>query len=295
VNARTLGRGIARELAEAGITDPEFEAELLVRATAGLSRAEYFADKPVADGPTAAVELAAGRRIRREPASYITGTREFYGIEIAVGPGVLVPRPETEMLVDAALAELGPHSPAPSPDGAGEGESSGARRRGAPIFVDVGTGSGCVAVALAIQPAAAGAMIVGIDVSNAALCFARRNRDAAGARVALVKGDLLEGISRADIVLANLPYIPAGEIDQLEPEVSRWEPRVALDGGEDGFVLIRRLIDDCADRVRPRLLALEVGFGQAATVATYAAERGAAVSVAKDLSGIERVVSARWA
>jgi release factor glutamine methyltransferase len=97
-----------------------------------------------------------------------------------------------------------------------------------------------------------------------------------------------------DIVLANLPYIPTGEIDALEPEVSRWEPRLALDGGEDGFALIRRLIADCDQRLHPRLLALEVGFGQAPHVASELAARGRDVEIVRDLAGIERVVCARW-
>jgi release factor glutamine methyltransferase len=112
--------------------------------------------------------------------------------------------------------------------------------------------------------------------------------------VSLVLGDLASGVGRADIVVANLPYIPAFEIDLLEPEVSKWEPRVALDGGEDGYALIRRLIDDCALRLRPRLLALEVGYGMAATTAEIAGAAGATTATLKDFADIDRIVCCRW-
>lgn len=273
MNPREAAQEAAVKLAAAGVPDARFEAEVLVRHVTGLSRAQFFASRGEL-GASGDLDAAVGRRAAREPGAYITGVREFYGLPFQVGPGVLVPRPETELLVDLGI--------------------EAARDLAEPVVVDVGTGSGCIAIAVAAGVDRPGATVVATDVSADALTIARKNRDAIGAPVHLVRGSLAEAIARADIVLANLPYIPSGEIDALEPEVSRWEPRVALDGGSDGVGLIRRLIGDCAARLRPRLLALEVGFGQAAAVAALAREAGASVDVVKDLGGIDRVVCARW-
>lgn len=275
VSAWALAREAAARLAAAGIPEDEarFEAEYLARAASGLTRAQYFAGVELGGAASERFTAMVERRLAREPAPYVTGEREFRGLRLAVGSGVLVPRPETEKMIDIALEEAG---------------------AGARVFVDVGTGSGAIAVALA-KEAPAGTRVLATDVSAVALRFAAANRDVHVAAVALVRCDLASAVARADVVLANLPYIPAGEIDQLEPEVSRWEPRVALDGGNDGYRLIARLIEDCANRLRPRLLALEVGFGQAGDVADMVLRAGAEVSVRKDFTGIERVVCARWA
>jgi release factor glutamine methyltransferase len=252
------------------VEDAAFEAEYIVRTAAGLNRTSYFLDPEVPD--VGAVEASLHRREAREPAAYITGAREFRGLNIEVGLGVLVPRPETEMLVDIALRE--------------------AAALQHPSLADIGTGSGCVAVAMALECPAA--TVVATDVSAEALSYARRNASRHGAPVAFLQADLASPLRSCDVVLANLPYIPSFEIDLLEPEVSKWEPRVALDGGEDGFTLIRRLMADCATRLRPRLLALEVGFGMAATVAEIARLTGAVTEVLPDFAGIDRVVCCRW-
>ena len=273
MNPREAAQEAAVKLAAAGVPEARFEAELLVRHVTGLSRAQFFAARGAFD-PTADFDSAVGRRVRREPGAYVTGVREFYGLPFHVGPGVLVPRPETELLVELGIEE--------------------GRNHRQPVIVDAGTGSGCIAIAVAAAIDNAGAVVIGTDVSAPALLIARSNRDAIGAAVHFVRASLAEAVARADIVLANLPYVPSGEIDALEPEVSRWEPRVALDGGSDGLGLIRRLIGDCATRLRPRLLALEVGFGQATAVAALAHEAGAGVDVVRDLGGIDRVVCARW-
>lgn len=272
MNPRTVASEAAERLRAAGVPDPEFEAEYLVRDAAGLSRAQFFAGYPADDAAMIAGSIS--RRVEREPAAYITGEREFYGLAFAVGPGVLVPRPETEMLVDLGIEE--------------------GRKLVSPVIVDVGTGSGAVSVSLALALAGSGARIVATEVSTAALAVARRNAASLDADLALIRGDLVSALARADIVLANLPYIPSGEIDALEPEVSRWEPRVALDGGPDGYSLIRRLVADCATRLHPRVLALEVGFGQAAEVAALCQGHGAAVELRRDFGGIDRIVVARW-
>ena len=274
MSARTAAREAADRLRAAGIDESRFEGELLVREAARLSRAAFHLDPVMSPESSRLVDTWVDRReSSREPLAYITGHREFYGREFAVGPGVLIPRPETELLVGLALAEL-----------------SGAPEA---VVVDVGTGSGAVAVSIGAEAPAA--TVVATEVSPAALTVARVNASQHAPSTRFVLGDLLAGLRRADVVLANLPYIPTWEIDALEPEVSRWEPRIALDGGADGMALIRRLVDDCNARLRPRLLALEVGFGQAAPLCAELLGHGLQPTMVKDLSGIDRVVCLRWA
>ena len=273
MNAREAAAELAPRLAAAGVADARFEAEYLVRMAAGISRTEYFLDYQLCREQRARLGEFAGRRLEREPAAYIHGEREFYGLVFEVSPEVLVPRPETELLVDVALRECA--------------------RLTEPLVVDVGTGSGAIAVAVSHHLGRE--TVTGIDTSSRALAVARRNAERHAACVRFVRGDLLAAARRADVVLANLPYVPGAEIAGLEPEVRDWEPRLALDGGEDGLDLIRRLVDDCAKRIRPRLLALEVGLGQAATVAARCQRGGARTEILADLAGIQRVVCARWA
>lgn len=272
MNVRAAATEAAGRLAAAGVEEARFEAELLAREAAGISRAEYFAGASLSAESAGQLEIWIERREQREPAPYITGHREFHGREFGVGRGVLVPRPETELLVDLGLAELDNE-----PDA---------------LVLEVGTGSGAVAVSIAAERPAAN--VVATEVSRDAMAFARGNSMAHAPGLKLVRGDLATPVKRASVVLANLPYIPTWEIEALEPEVSRWEPRVALDGGADGYALIRRLIDDCASRLRPRLLALEVGFGQAEDVSGILRAVGVEPWSVKDLAGIDRIVCCRW-
>lgn len=273
MNARTAAVGVRRQLAEAGVPDAGFEAEILVREAAGLTRAQFFSNACLEPRNAEVLQGLTARRAAREPLAYLLGRREFYGIDFAVRPDVLIPRPETELLVDVALAELrkAPHS----------------------VVADIGTGSGCVAATIAAH--APDATVIATDRSARAIAIATRNFASIGVRVSAVRCDLAETLRHAAIVVANLPYIPGGEIAELEPEVRDWEPRSALDGGADGLELVRRLIDDCGTRLRPRLLALEVMAGQAGDVVTYATRTGAGTETHRDLAGVERVVTARWA
>ena len=272
MNLREAAGRAERQLEQAGVPEARFEAEHLARHASGLSRAQYFAGAQPPDESESRLAEATARRAAREPAPYITGTREFYGRPFAVGPGVLVPRPETELLVSLAVAEL---------DG-----QPGLR------VLDLGTGSGVVGVSVAAERP--GAFVVGVDISAGALDYARENARRHAPQVQLVRGDLAEPVGQADIVLANLPYIPADDIDALEPEVSKWEPRIALDGGPDGLSVIRRLVADCGKRLRPRVLALEVAYGQAPEVARMLEAAGASTSLVQDLARIDRVVVGRW-
>lgn len=272
MNLREAAERARRQLEQAGVPEARFEAERLARHASGLSRAQYFAGAEPPPDAESRLAAATARRVAREPAPYITGTREFYGRPFAVGPGVLVPRPETELLVDLAVAELD--------------------RDPALRVVDVGTGSGVVSVSVAAERPQS--FVAGVDISAEALAYARENARRHAPHVHLFRADLAAPIGHADIVLANLPYIPAGDIDALEPEVSKWEPRIALDGGPDGLAVIKRLVFDCGHRLRPMLLALEVGYGEARDVAALLEGAGADTTLLKDLAGIERVVVGRW-
>lgn len=272
MSARAAAASARARLEAAGVPDAAIEAETLTRHASGLDRAAFFAGAPIDGAAAARLEALLARRLRREPTPYLTGVREFHGVELAVGRGALIPRPETELLVELGLAEL--------------------RERPDATVLDVGAGCGAVALALAlVEPRA---RVLATDVSADALRLAARNVARHGVAVALARGHLADAVARADVVLANLPYVPARAIDALQPEIRRWEPRLALDGGADGLDLVRALLDDCGARLRPRLAALEVGPGQAGPVAAYAAALGAETDVARDLAGRERAVTARW-
>lgn len=276
MNARAAAAEAVPELRAAGVPDAVFEAELLVRAASGISRTSFFAGADLSTAQQKRMMELVARRNAREPFAYIAGRREFYGLDFEVSPAVLIPRPETELLVEIALAAI--HT------------SPGA------TVLDVGTGSGCVAVAIAHAVGDQGlpTPVFATDVSRAAIEVAKRNAEHFGSRVAFVRSDLASAVGRADVIVANLPYIPSAAIEALEPEVRAWEPHLALDGGENGLDHIRRLVLDCGHRLHPRLLALEVGEGQAQAVVALGQNVGARREVVRDLAGIERVVCFGW-
>jgi len=265
----------------AGVEDPRLDAALLLAEATGWDRARLAAD-PGAEIPPAAARRfgeMVRRRLRREPVAYILGRRGFRQIELAVDPRVLIPRPETELLVELAL-ELQPQR-----------------------ALDVGTGSG--AIALAVASELPECEVVATDTSAAALEVARANAERLGlaGRVELVEGTLPDS-GEFDLVLANLPYVGEAEWGALEPEVTEWEPREALLAGPDGLDAIRTLLSG-RDRLSLRIaerktssaggaVGLEVGEGQAATVAELLREAGfGSVETRADLAGIERIVVGR--
>jgi release factor glutamine methyltransferase len=256
----------AELLAGAGLD--RLDAELLLAKALGIERATLHADPRREVGPGAAGRFAvlAARRRAGEPVAYLLGRKGFRWIELEVDRRVLVPRPETEGLVEVAL-DL----------------PAGAR------VVDVGTGSG--AVALALKHERPDLDVVATDASADALEVARANATRLGLDVLFVRADLLDGVSvKPDAVLANLPYVAEGE--PLPVDVGAFEPRAALDGGPDGLALIRRLVPQAA--ARAPFLALEVGAGQAAGVAGLCRAAGfRRVEARRDLAGIERIVVAR--
>lgn len=259
------------------------EAELLYAQAAGWDRVHVLAAGNEEAGTAALTgfTLLLMRRLKHEPLAYILGHREFYGMDFLVGPGVLVPRPETETLVEATLAAIRAHP----------------RARREVRVTDVGTGSG--AVALAVARHAPQVRMTAIDVSTEALAVAGRNRDRFELRdrVTLLTGDLLEPLSEPqDVIVANLPYIPSDDVDALPAEIRESEPRLAVDGGDDGTALIRRLISQLPGHLAPDAGAalFEVGAGQALYVGELLqATLGTEPAYHRDLAGIRRVVEIR--
>jgi release factor glutamine methyltransferase len=269
--ATSVGAAVKRgrdALAAAGCATPRLDAELLLAAALAVGRERLVIDRDQRLDPSAAQRFAASlaRRVAREPVAYILGRREFRYLTLTVDRRVLIPRPETELLVEVGL-ELG----------------SGA------VVVDVGTGSG--AVALALKHERPDLLVRGTDVSVDALAVARGNAARLGLEVEFAAADLLDG-APCDAVLANLPYVPEGAA--LEPEIARFEPPGALFAGADGLVLVRRLIAASAGGSAsggPALLAVEIGPEQAAEVARLMRAAGfSSVGVRRDLAGSERVV-----
>ena len=270
-------QGARSRLDAAGVPGPVIDARVLVEAACGVTRADIVGDPYREIGPEEAARLDdyLERRIRREPVSHILGRRGFWNIMLGVSPGVLTPRPETEVIVDHAL-RLFPE--------------------GRPLrILDLGVGSGAILLAiLAERPAARG---LGVDVSEEALAVARENAANLGlaGRVALLRGDWTAGLAEADfdLVVSNPPYIATGVIETLDPEVRVYEPRLALDGGADGLDAYRRLAPEILRVLKPggRFL-VEIGYDQRTAVETLFREAGAVeVETLQDLSTHDRVVA----
>lgn len=330
-------RRAERTIAGAGVAEAALDARLLLRAAAGWSAAELVAEgrQPISPALRVRFEDLVRERAARRPLQHLTGRVEFFGLSLAVGREALIPRPETEILVEAVLDFLRDHRGA---EDAGGRAAAGRALR----IADVGCGAGPIALALAAETAPptptatprapdAGApagnesptrpatpaprpappvtpitpvtpvtpiTVVGFEIEPAALALADRNRRETGlaARVALVRGDLLEAARPGSfaVVAANLPYVPRAEIERLEPEVRDHEPRRALDGGADGLDPLRRLLPLAARALAPEgALFLEIGAGQQEAASGEIAAAGFRLSrVVPDLAGIPRVLAA---
>jgi release factor glutamine methyltransferase len=276
---RLLG-WMTQDFAALGIPSPRLDAELLLCSALGCDRVRLYIDmqRPLHGPELDAVRALVVRRRRREPVAYILGKRDFYQHELEISSDVLVPRPETELLVDRALEVL-PASAA--------------------CALDLCTGSGAIAIALALQRP--NLEIDATDISPAALLVAGRNvgRHQLGGRVRLHLGDLFEALPaprRYPLLLANPPYVAETEWSSLSPDVALHEPRIALVAGLDGFAVLQRLCVQAADFIEPGgALLFEVGRGQAERVASWLGEdvRFERIATHKDLAGIERLVEAR--
>jgi release factor glutamine methyltransferase len=302
-----------RRLEAAGIPDAPLEADLLLRhalwlTTVGsqhaaplrpapplIDRAYLFShlDNALDVHTAARYEAVVMRRLAREPTAYILGHREFYGLDLLVTPATLIPRPETETLVEAAIdlvTNLVQSPPLRRAERGPGGEVS-------PVIADIGTGSGAVAIALAVSLPQA--TIYATDVSPEALEVARENarRHALSRRISIRRGDLLEPVpSYLDLIVANLPYVKEADLLNLEPELREYEPRLALAAGPDGLRLIRRLLHQAPRYLRPGgAVCLEFGYGQSQAVMflARAALPAASVSLRHDLAGQPRVLIAQ--
>jgi release factor glutamine methyltransferase len=265
-------RGTERYLADRGVENPRLNAEHLLAHALGLKRMELYLqfDRPLAESERAPLRDLVKRRGTREPLQHVLGTAEFHGRTFACDKRALVPRPETEQLVELAL-EIAKDKPAAT-------------------ILDIGTGSGVIALTIALELPSA--TLHATDLSPDALALAAENaaRHALTDRIVFHQADLLppDG-TRFDLIIANLPYIPAEEIASLSPEV-RHDPASALDGGADGLDLIRRLIETAPDRLAPGgALLLEIGLGQADAVNTLlSARKFRDISVRPDYQNIPR-------
>jgi release factor glutamine methyltransferase len=268
------------ELELAGVPDARREASSLLAAALGSDRTFLIAhpDHVPDTGHKEQYLDYLARRSRREPFHYIIGKKEFYSLEFAVTPAVLIPRPETEMLVERSIGIL--------------------RDIANPAFCEVGIGSGCISVSILAN--VSNAVAVGMDISEAATEIARQNikRHGVGDRCELRRSDVLSGLFRGemfDLIVSNPPYVPAGDIDGLQAEVRDHEPYIALSGGKDGLKVVRKLVEDSPNFLKPGgILMFECGFSQSQEVLQmFASHIWSSAAVESDLQGIPRIVTAR--
>lgn len=284
VTSRGLLAEGARRLAEAGLPTARQDAEWLLAAVLGRERFALYLepDRAVVEAAGGRFRALVARRADHEPLQHLLGYEDFRGLRLRVTPDVLIPRPETEGLVEWALELLNASS-----------------SNGSPLLADIGTGSGAIACALAA--ACPDARVVATDISPAALAVAEGNVRALGlgGRVRVIAGDLLKPLAAEpaalDMIVANAPYLPSGILPSLPREVFAFEPRQALDGGPDGMEVIRRLLTAAPAALRPGgRLVLEIGEEQAAPLAAVMTAAGFVdVAARDDLRGVSRYLAGR--
>jgi release factor glutamine methyltransferase len=263
-------------LEQRGVDSPRLQIELLLAHVLGVPRLKLYLDfeRELSEPQLATLRGLVKRRGEREPLQYIVGSTSFCGVEIAVSPAVLIPRPETEQLVEQAWHFL-------------------SQGRSAPTVLDFGTGSGCIAIAIAVKfPQAA---VHAIDASEDALAMARANAERNQARVEFHRGSNFGAAGGPfDLIVSNPPYIPTAEVNSLQPEVRDHEPRGALDGGADGLEVHRLIAAEASGRLRQQgRLMVELGFGQAGAARNlYTAAGWHVASVLPDHSGCPRILIA---
>jgi len=285
-----LKSGIA-QLRAAGVSSETLAAELLLLHATGHTRTRLYShpEEPLGDDQAARYRALLDRRISGEPVQHLTGKQEFWGLPFNITPDVLIPRPETEHVIEVALDRLALRDlrAKNAQNMSGEGLR----------IADVGTGSGCIAIALAKElPAAA---ITALDVSRAALAIARQNAEQLGfaARIAFLESDLFAGVTggeKFDLVVSNPPYIGHREAATLAREVRDHEPALALYGGEEGYEFYGALIAQAADRIEPGgLLVLELGHNSLCAVRPLLeSPQWSNIGTTDDLAGITRVIAA---
>jgi release factor glutamine methyltransferase len=263
-------------LTEKGVENSRLEAEWLLCASLSLDRVGLYLnfDKPLSESELALFRGKVARRARREPLQYILGTQEFMGLEFDVTPAVLIPRLDTEVLVEEALQRANPSA----------------------RILDIGVGSGCITVALAKTLPQAD--VWGVEESPETLALAARNIEKHGVKVTLFEGSLFEPFAgqRFDLIVSNPPHIPTADMEYLQPEVRDFEPRGALDGGADGLDFYRLIIPAAREHLADGgWLLFEIGIGQAEPVLEMFKKTGSFddLFTTKDHAGIERVVGGR--
>jgi release factor glutamine methyltransferase len=284
IAAATVGEGVAAVramLRDGGIDSWAVEGRLLTADAAGVSGQDIFANpnRPLDAPARHRLSSLILRRLAREPVAYILGRKEFWSLSFRVGPGTIIPRPDTEALISAIVDRFPVGSQVPR-------------------VLDLGTGTGCIL--LSILHEIPGTHGIGVDISEAALELARANAADLGlvSQASFVRGDWVESINGPfDVIVANPPYIPSGEIETLMPDVQRYEPRTALDGGEDGLDAYRRILDGIRDRLAHEntLIAVETSPQLVKRVADLYQSAGyQAITVENDLAGRARCVIAAY-
>jgi len=263
-------------LKERGIEGAQKEAEIILSRGAGIEALEIYRDDPeMTNFQICAADKLLCRRLLHEPLSYIIGHEEFLDLTLEVGDGVLIPRPETELMAEHAL-----------------------KKSGAQTILDLCTGSGCLALALA--RGIPSSQVYGVDISDIAVGYARRNALRNNiSNVTFLQGDLFapfEDEERFELIISNPPYIRSGDIIGLQPEIREWESKTALDGGEDGLDFYRMIIPAARGYLKDRgMLMLEIGAGQADDTTDMIRSAGySSFKIIKDYNGIERILEAEW-
>jgi release factor glutamine methyltransferase len=281
IYALDMVRKANEALAMSGIDNAEREAELIVSSCIGTDRVVLYRDNPqVSRNNALQIEEYVKRRLNREPMQYILGVTEFCGLKIKVGPGVLVPRPETELLAEEAIRII----------------SKRDLRKPDCTILDLCTGTGCLALAIAKEFPEA--RVYGTDTSESAIDYSRENAELNRIENAFfLEGSLFEPIEkelRFDLILSNPPYIRHNDINQLQPEIKDYEPAEALDGGEDGLFYYRAIIPESrAYLYQGGVLMLEIGLGQSKEIRKIAEQKGfARICLLRDYAGIERIFRA---
>lgn len=279
----TVGRAIvsaSQRLYEAGCSSARLDAQIILAHVLDKNRSWLFAhhDYELSDREAEEYTELIARRARREPVAYLIGRKEFYGLEFQVDQRVLIPRPETELLVDGVLGQIN------------------GRAKAKLVVADVGTGSGAIAISVAVN--APNSRVYGLDVSEDALAVARQNAEKLDDRdqVTLLRSDLLSALPEpADLIVANLPYIASKEYTQLDPDIRDYEPRLALEAGSEGLDAIDRLLAQASDYLKPDgAVLLEIGHDQAKAVEKRAHEmvpKPSYVGLRRDYSGHVRMVT----
>ena len=277
MNLREIFNSAGETLMRTGSPDAQLEAEVLIRHVLRIDRATFFRDleQPVTDCDRERLDDLVNRRLNREPLNYITGLREFYGLDFEVSDSVLIPRQETELLVDTVIS------------------LARSRPKCEMKICDIGTGSGAIAVSVAVNLPSA--EVMAIDISQRALDIADANRRMHGVynRVSLRRGNLLEPVDwKPEIIVSNPPYIRRSDLSLLQPEI-QYEPRVALDGGPDGLEVIRGLLRQSSDKVSTTgAILFEIDSSQKDSARMLSREYfpNSEISILDDLSGNSRAI-----